>query len=281
MKIPNNLTNKFIILDHSPIGMCVVDDKYNVIFWNKCLADWTEKTKVEMIGKSLFEFYPHLKQPKFKLRLDNIFSGGAPTIFSAQLHKYTFQAYLPNKEIRIQHTTVTAVPGREEGEYFALFAVEDVTEMTHRIKDYKVMHDKVIEENKQRQIVEQRLKESLVEIEKSNDELKEKNLELDQFNYIVSHDLKAPLRTLSSFSKILQNDSENILSQKSIQYLGFIKNASKKMNLLIENLLNLSKSNHKSMRLAQFPVDECVDDALSYLGSLIQEKSAEINRENL
>ncbi len=277
----NSILNKFDIWDHSPIGMCVIDETYKIVFWNQCLADWTGLKKTELIGKSLFHFYPQLKEPKYKVRLDNIFNGGAPTIFSAKLHKYVFKAFLHNNEPRIQHTTVTAVPAGEEGTYYALFAVEDVTEMTHRIKEYKIMRDKALKENQQRKEAEKKLQESLDELEKTNHELEEKNIELDQFNFIVSHDLQAPLRTLSSFSKILQKDPENILSAKSLQYLEYIKNASKKMHLLINNLLNLSKSTRKTIDESVFPLDQCVDDALLSLQSQVEEKSAHINREKL
>ncbi len=280
----SDLKNKiynFSILDHSPIGMCVIDEDYNIVFWNQCLADWTNMNKNEIIGKNLLKMFPHFRQKKYKVRLDVIFKGGAPTIFSSQLHRYTFKAYLPDKELRIQHTTVRTIPSEISGKYYALFAVEDVTEMTHRIRSIKTIKDSAIEENQQRKIAEKKLQETLLMVEKSNQELKKKNIELDQFNYLASHDLQEPLRSLSAFSSLIGKDPESELSEKSRQYLRIISSASQKMRRLIENLLNLSKSSSKKMSITEFSVDICVDDAISALQLRIEESNAQIERQKL
>ncbi|NOG46645.1 MAG: PAS domain S-box protein [Calditrichaeota bacterium] len=280
-KTLENRTDRFDILNHSPIGMCVIDDAYNVVFWNRCISDWTNIQKENILGKKIQTIYPHFKQSKYKNSFNKIFGVGKPTNFPIQLHGYIFKEKSPNGKPRVQHTTVTAIPAENAGHYYALFAIEDVTEMTHRIKEYKRIRDLALCENKQRKKAEAKLHKSMIELEQTNQKLIEKNIELDQFNYIVSHDLQAPLRTISSFSKFLQKNSGNILSKKSLKYLGFIISASKRMHLLIENLLSLSKSTRTTLNTSEFAVDNCVDDALQSLQSNIDETKAKIDRQNL
>ena len=72
-------------------------------------------------------------------------------------------------------------------------------------------------------------------------QLEAANRELEAFAYAVSHDLRAPLRSMSGFSQILQETAPPGLDEKSRHYLQRIHDASLRMSGLIEDLLNLSR----------------------------------------
>jgi light-regulated signal transduction histidine kinase (bacteriophytochrome) len=72
-------------------------------------------------------------------------------------------------------------------------------------------------------------------------QLEAANRELEAFAYAVSHDLRAPLRSMSGFSQILQESAPPELDEKSRHYLRRIHDASMRMSGLIEDLLNLSR----------------------------------------
>jgi signal transduction histidine kinase len=72
-------------------------------------------------------------------------------------------------------------------------------------------------------------------------QLEAANRELEAFAYAVSHDLRAPLRSMSGFSQILQESAPPGLDEKSRHYLQRIHDASVRMSGLIEDLLNLSR----------------------------------------
>jgi light-regulated signal transduction histidine kinase (bacteriophytochrome) len=72
-------------------------------------------------------------------------------------------------------------------------------------------------------------------------QLESANRELEAFAYAVSHDLRAPLRSMSGFSQILQENAPPGLDDKSRHYLQRIHDASARMSSLIDDLLNLSR----------------------------------------
>jgi light-regulated signal transduction histidine kinase (bacteriophytochrome) len=72
-------------------------------------------------------------------------------------------------------------------------------------------------------------------------QLEAANRELEAFAYAVSHDLRAPLRSMSGFSQILQENAPPGLDEKSRHYLQRIHDASVRMSSLIDDLLNLSR----------------------------------------
>ena len=93
------------------------------------------------------------------------------------------------------------------------------------------------------------------------DELETINKELEAFIYSVSHDLRAPLRTMAGFSKILIEDYGNKLENQPKDYLVRINNASEKMTELIDDLLRLSKISRQEI--------DCFEVDLSKLAASI------------
>jgi two-component system, NtrC family, sensor kinase len=73
------------------------------------------------------------------------------------------------------------------------------------------------------------------------DELEAKNEELDSFSYSVAHDLRAPLRSLDGFSLALLEDHADKLDAEGRRYLTFIRESAQQMDVLIGNLLSLSR----------------------------------------
>ncbi|HEV7230050.1 MAG TPA: PAS domain S-box protein, partial [Bacteroidia bacterium] len=73
------------------------------------------------------------------------------------------------------------------------------------------------------------------------EELKQANKELETFSYSVSHDLKAPLRSLEGFSKLLSEEYAGKLDEDGQRWLHFISENANKMSLLISDILAFSK----------------------------------------
>lgn len=169
MDIP---AEKFDTLDHAPVGLCVIREDYIVQFWNRCLEDWTGIARSEILWEDISNHFPRLKEPRYKSRLQGLFLGGPPEIFSSQLHKHIFPSTLPNGNFRIQHTTVTAIPIGIGQNHYALFSVEDVTEMTRLLQDFRIMRDKALEEIKQRKRVEEEREKLIDELKVALDEVK-------------------------------------------------------------------------------------------------------------
>ena len=73
------------------------------------------------------------------------------------------------------------------------------------------------------------------------DELKSKNIELEAFSYSVSHDLRAPLRSIDGFSKLLLVGYADKLDAKGQEYLHLVRESAQRMGELIDDLLLLSR----------------------------------------
>ena len=85
------------------------------------------------------------------------------------------------------------------------------------------------------------LRETVQELEQTQRDLQAKNDELESFSYSVSHDLRAPLRALNGYSNALEEDYHDQLPEEGRNILHRIRENVKRMDLLIQDLLILSR----------------------------------------
>jgi signal transduction histidine kinase len=138
---------------------------------------------------------------------------------------------------------------------------------------------KLLAEIEERKISEERVKLLNDQLTANNESLKQMNEELDQFAYMASHDLQEPLRKIQVFSdKILRNNNFDPDSEK---YFGKIINSSKRMQNLINNLLDFSRHTVSSNDFKKTPLNELVKNVLTELEVEIEKSNARINYEDL
>jgi PAS domain S-box-containing protein len=110
----------------------------------------------------------------------------------------------------------------------------------------------------------------------ANTELSRKNKELDEFTYVVSHDLQEPLRTLIAFSDFLMRDQGDKLDDAGKEYVRYLVEASRRLRALIQDLLSLSRAGKVTAEFATVNLDEVVEVIKADLSELIRSKNAAI-----
>lgn len=92
------------------------------------------------------------------------------------------------------------------------------------------------------------IRADITDRKKSEEQLLAVNKELEAFSYSVSHDLRAPLRSLDGFSQALLEDYAKILDETGKDYLNRVRAASQRMGQLIDDMLNLARVTRAEMR---------------------------------
>jgi len=106
-------------------------------------------------------------------------------------------------------------------------------------------------------------------------ELKAVNRELESFSYSVSHDLRAPLRSIDGFSQILLEDYGNLLDEEGGEYLQRIRAAAQRMAKLIDDLLELSRVTRNDIVKQPINLSKLVEDSISKCKE--QDRSREVS----
>jgi PAS domain S-box-containing protein len=135
---------------------------------------------------------------------------------------------------------------RKDGSRFwASVVVTPLRDGTGQLRGYA----KVTRDITERKRIEEQLERQRSELARSNTELIAANKELEAFSYSVSHDLRAPLRSIDGFSLALLEDYEEKLDAEGKDSLRRVRAATQRMGMLIDDLLNLSRVTRAEMKL--------------------------------
>ncbi len=140
--------------------------------------------------------------------------------------------------------------------------IERTRELNQRTEEAEALNDKLAA------VVEQ-LSESNWRYQQTADELQRLNEELRAFSYSVSHDLKAPLRAVSGYAHLLARNYSERLGEEGLSFLANIQSGVRHMAQLIDDLLDYSQLEHRSLRR------ETVD-VTDFVSSLVEERSRDI-----
>lgn len=204
----------------APVGLAVLDTELRYVRANEALARMKGISVAEHLGKTGRELFPSLAA-LLDERLTQVLETGEPLIdLEISLETPAF----PDQE---RVWTESLYPLRSpEGQVIAINAVvQDVTERKRQEAELKALNEKL----------EHRVIERTAELERSN-------RELDQFAYVASHDLKAPLRAIAQLASWAIEDAAGQVPPAAQEHLEKLQGRVRRMSMLLDDLLTYSRA---------------------------------------
>lgn len=142
-----------------------------------------------------------------------------------------------------------------------------------------IVKDQTYEYNQQELILKQ-----VKELEEKNEKLNkyiQRNLQLENFAYVASHDLKTPVRTIVSFAQLLNNSMEEKMTNNELSYLSYIINGGLKLQNLLDDMLTYSQIDHESQEPHLINFNTFIESIELSLKTAIQTNNALIVKRKL
>jgi PAS domain S-box-containing protein len=124
------------------------------------------------------------------------------------------------------------------------------------------------------------ISEDITERKEREDAIKQLNKELESFSYSVSHDLRAPLRAINGYAKILEEEYASKMDEEMRRLVEVIVFNSEKMGILIDELLTFSRLGRKEIQKTKVDMNELVEGVVYEMGKTVKHQ-AEIHIEKL
>ena len=194
----------------------------------------------QAVGKTDFDFFPHAAKAYAKEQ--EVMRSGQPSV------DFEEQVIWPDK--RETWVSTTKVPLRNsEREIIGIFGISrDITE---------------------RRQGEQAIRQLNIDLTKQAAQLHSANQELEAFSYSISHDLRAPLRAINGYTRILVEDYSSALDEEGRRICKVITTETLRMGKLIDDLLSFSRLSRKEIQTAKIDMKAL---AYSVFGELTTEE---------
>lgn len=114
------------------------------------------------------------------------------------------------------------------------------------------------------------------EISRRNAALERSNASLQEFAHVASHDLQEPLRTVASFTQLLQKRYADKLDDTANEFIAFAVDGAQRMQQLVNDILEYSRVTSAAKPLVSIPLERCVNRALSNLHYSIETRGASV-----
>lgn len=299
-KVIENVSSIYIILS----------TELDILYVNEALEKASMRKRKDILGRNLFEVFPDNPEDKSADGVSNLSNSLHSVIKNKKQHTMAVQKYdieRPDGTYEVRYWSPLNIPvlnSENELEYI-IHRVEDVTEfvlikneqqnkdninidLQKKVSDMEV---EIIKRSREIQDLNFELEKKVKErtetllrreatLEKQNKKLQNQNKELEQFTYIASHDLQEPLRSLISFSELLEKEFAGKLGENGEFYINFISKSSKRMQLLVKGLLDYSRIGREK-KLVEIDCNQIMKDVLSDMIITIEESNAEITVSDL
>jgi PAS domain S-box-containing protein len=239
------------LINASADRMFVLDRSLVIHAWNGKCEEYYGHKRETMLGRPLPEAFPAMAENKGMMTgIQRAFKGGhgfMPATRESDMKVVTEFFFIPLKN--------------EQGETHSVLCVlHDVTRAVQ---------------------AQEKLEELNKSLEQKNRELERKNEEITAFAFVASHDLKEPLRKVHTFSDWLQEREAGSLSAQGKQYLDKIASAVRRMDLLIEDILVLTRIHTDNRPADDINLDTVLSGVMTEMKDVIASSGAEIEASGL
>lgn len=271
LKLDNSRMEYFDLYNYAPVGYFTLDKKGIIIKVNLTGAELLGSNKEKLHKRAFIQFIEIESRNMFHHHIIDVLNNETRKSVELKLLKLDGNSFYSNLE------TMKVL---DEIGNFKEFRIV-ITDITRQKEAEKLLsdHNADIQRILNEEIEEHQIAE--IKLEQAIDKYKVSNNDLKLFAYVSSHDLKEPLRMITSFLELLERKYHDELDQDANDYIKYAVDGAKQLDQLINDLLEYSNVAKKERINLPVNFGHVLEKALNNLKSLIDENEAIITHDPL
>jgi PAS domain S-box-containing protein len=240
-----------LVFDNSAVGILVTNPQCQFFATNAVYEQLLGYTKEELIGLTLFEVIEEGYKQPFRAVIDELLTG------KRSQGQIEMQCRRKDEQAIWVSSSISAIHDGQGRPLYLIAVIEDITE---RRRTREAL-------NELNAALEQRVAERTAALDA-------KSRELEAFAYSVAHDLKAPLRGIDGYSRLLMEDYSDKLGKEGTRLLSLVRASTDQMSRLIDDLLAYSRIEYEISNSRNLEVQ-------SFIENLVEKRKKELHNDHI
>lgn len=256
------------LIDSISVGICIIDQNYQVVCWNDYMCGYTGIEREIIIGQQIGDFFPEFNKTLYRQRINPVFEGWPPVFFSSRMHAlFRLPSKSKHGEWLYQDITISPLEINSELKYYAVISIDDVTQLNLQLEERNQLYRDAQHNIQVREQIQQQL-------QVSENKLRETNLAKDRLMSIIAHDLRSPLNAIISYLELLGNPDLNLSEQKKTEIHKILMRGTKETIHLLENLFEWGNAQNEKTGInpVSFELDILIQDVISNINHVASDK---------
>ncbi|TGD77799.1 PAS domain-containing protein [Hymenobacter wooponensis] len=251
-----------ILTDALPVLIGYLDNEQRYQFANQAYETWFNQRPADLLGRTVKDIVGEEAYRQVQHYIERALAG----------ERLDFEAQMPYRENFTKYIRTSYVPDVQKGQVAGFYTlVNDITEQVEARQQVQRLNEQLLSMNEE-------LQTSNEELSSTNEQLTRTNVDLDNFIYTASHDLKAPITNIEGLLQVLLNELPTNKREGDVGYvLELMQGAVDRFKRTIEHLTDVSKLQKEHAQPAtQVSLAKVVQDVRLDLMPLIQETGAQL-----
>jgi PAS domain S-box-containing protein len=232
------------VIESAMDAILTIDSEQNIVLFNAAAEKMFDCKSSEAAGKPIERFVPERFRQQHSDHIRRFGEVGVTNRAMGRLMPLS-GVRASGEEFPIE-ASISQV--NTNGRKSFTVIIRDITERRKAEQEIRTLN----------QQLEERVRERTAELEATNKEL-------EAFTYSVSHDLRAPLRHIGGFSKMLAEEAGALLKPEARHYLQRIQEGTNRMGALVDDLLSLTRFGRHEIRVQVTGIESIINDAINEL----------------
>ena len=226
------------VVKQSNDAIYIHDREGKIISWNEGAEKIYGYTESEALKLNIWDIIPQYMENEMEIAFNHILNG---------------------QKIRTMQTKRITKHGKLID---VLFSASVIVDYGNNMNSMAITERDITEQK----LADEQIKKLNLDLHDNIGQLQSSNKELESFSYSVSHDLRAPLRAMNGYSKILEDLYISQFDDEAKRLLGNIRLNARKMGILIDDLLSFSRLGRKEIMQAEVDMEKMVETILMEIG---------------